>query len=208
MDGAEQLWVVSSGVVGLVCLVAGSFVAAVPPPDALDDEVVRWRVARRSAVLVGSGLTASAGALLIWPVAAVAASNGGAWSSLGMFSVGLAVLGAGVFWVVGLSIATAAWRPTAEPAGTRLLLDLAHLGTWAVSAPVGGLLVVTTTAAGVQSGLFGPVVVVTAVAKVATAIVEVSGTGRSRGWNAGGWAAGSSGYATVVWYALVLAALA
>lgn len=49
---------------------------------------------------------------------------------------------------------------------------------------------------------------VPAVAKILTVLVEVAGTGRRHGWNAGGWAYGTSGYATVAWFALVLVALA
>ena len=48
---------------------------------------------------------------------------------------------------------------------------------------------------------------VIAAAKVLTVVIEVAGVGVRSGWNAGGWAAGSSGYATVAWFGLVLLAL-
>jgi hypothetical protein len=44
--------------------------------------------------------------------------------------------------------------------------------------------------------------------KIATAVVEIIGTGQRSGWNAGGWARGTSGCATVAWYAALLVALA
>jgi hypothetical protein len=34
--------------------------------------------------------------------------------------------------------------------------------------------------------------------------VEILGVGVRSGWNAGGWAAGTSGYATTAWFALLL----
>lgn len=46
-----------------------------------------------------------------------------------------------------------------------------------------------------------------AVLKWITVVIEVAGAGRTGGWNAGGWAYGSSGYATVLWFTLVLLAL-
>jgi hypothetical protein len=49
--------------------------------------------------------------------------------------------------------------------------------------------------------------VAVAVLKVATVGLEVAGIARRRGWNAGGWAAGTSGYVTVAWFALVLVAI-
>ena len=207
MVDAERYWAVASGVAGLVCLVSGTFLTALPPVDRPMDEVVAAVARRRSAVLTGAVLTAAAGALLVWPIAAVVTFDDATWPSLRLFSVGLAVLGAAGFAGVGLCIATAAWRIPSETAGARALLDLAHLGTWSVSAPIGALLVVATTAAGVQADLFGPLVVTAAAAKVTTVAVELAGTARMHGWNAGGWAAGVSGYVTVAWYAMVLAAL-
>lgn len=77
---------------------------------------------------------------------------------------------------------------------------------WSVSAPIGAVLVAATTAVGLQNEIFGPLVVIAA-AKVLTVVIEVAGVGVRSGWNAGGWAAGSSGYATVAWFGLVLLAL-
>ena len=208
MDDAERWWAVASGAVGLACLVAGSLLAALPRIDESPERALGTLTSRRSTVLVGSVLTVTAGALLIWPVAAVATSDGAVWTSLVLFSVGLAVLGAAVFAAVGLCAATVAWRLPDERDGAALLLQLAHLGTWSVSAPIGALLIVATTAAGVQADLLGPLVVVLAGAKVLTVAVELAGTGLRTGWNAGGWAFVLSGYVTVAWYALVLVELA
>ena len=94
----------------------------------------------------------------------------------------------------------------------RLVLDTAHLATWSISAPVGAVSTAITTATALRADLadgpLGAVLVGLAATKVVTVLVEVAGTGRRRGVNAGGWAGGSSGYVTVAWFATLLAALA
>ena len=211
MDDAEAWWVVIVGVIGIVAFVAGAVVGAPPPVDATDDEVATVLVNRRTPILAGALLSVTGAALLLWPLSAVATrSPGEGWASLGLFSVAVWVLGLGTLVLASILVAAVAWRdPTAlTPASLRLVLDAAHLATWSVSAPVGAVAVVATTLVGVQAETMGPVVVVLAAAKVITVAVELAGTGRRSGWNAGGWAAGSSGYVTVAWLAAVVASLA
>lgn len=207
MEEAERGWAIAAGVAGVVCLVAGSLLSALPPVDRPWPERVAALASRRGRILAGSVLTATAGALLIWPVAAVVVA-GEVWPSLRLTALGLAVLSAAVLMLVATLVATVAWRAPDDDPAARLFLDAAHLALWSVSAPLGALTVVVVTAAGVQADLFGWLVVVVAAAKVATVVLEVGRTGARTGWSAGGWAAGSSGYVTVLWYGLILVALA
>jgi len=118
---------------------------------------------------------------------------------------GFGFLALGSMLLVGI-----VWRTSEGPGQevARVQLDLSHLAVWSLSAPVGAMAVVATTVVGVQADVFGTLVVVAALVKVITVVIEVAGVGRQRGWNAGGWAGGSSGYATVAWFGLVVAALA
>ncbi len=125
------------------------------------------------------------------------------------------VVAGGVVGVVGALLpAAVAWRDVTAlpPAVVRLALDASHLATWSVSAPVGAVSTAVTTASAVRAdlagGALGTLLVVLAGAKAATVAVELAGTGRRTGWNAGGWAAGSSGYVTVAWFAMLTVALA
>ena len=155
--------------------------------------------------------TVAGAGLLLWPLCSVATSTGvDVWRSLALFSIATWVFGFGFLAVGSMLVVAMVWRTEHGPeeATARVLLDLSHLAVWSISAPIGALSVVATTAVGVQAELFGPLVVVVALAKVVTAAIEVAGIGRQQGWNAGGWAYGSSGYATVAWFALVLVALA
>lgn len=210
MDGAERWSVVVVGAIGLALWAGGSLLAALRPVDAPLAERVDRLATGRTALLVGSIGAVSGAALLLWPICAVATEEGEAWVSLRWFSVAVWTLGFTFFVVATVVVSTLAWSPSRAPDQelVRVLLDGAHLAVWAVSAPIGAIAVVATTAVGVQAQLFGPLVVLAATAKVATVVVEVAGTGRRTGWNAGGWAAGSSGYVSVAWFALVLAALA
>lgn len=211
MDDAERWWVVGAGLIGLACLAGGSLLNALPRPDATEDHVVGHLVARRRPILAGSVLVVSGAGLLLWPlVAAVRPTDTDGWATIGPFSVAAWVLGFGFLAVAALTGAAVVWRDPAalDPSTRRLALDLAHLATWAVSAPVGAIAVVATTVASVQADVAGLAVVVGAAAKVVTVVVELAGTGRRAGWNAGGWAAGSSGYLTVAWFGVVLATLA
>jgi hypothetical protein len=211
VHGAEQWWVVATGAVGLVLFAGGSLMAAVPPIDAPWADVARHLVRRRIAVLAGSTASVTGAGLLLWPLAAVATSGSAdVWPTLALFSVLAWVLGFGFMVLAAVLVAGVAWRgpdEVGEPVA-RALLGAAHLAVWSVSAPIGAVAVVATTAVGCQAGTFGLVVVVVAAAKVATVGVELAGLARRRGWNAGGWAAGSSGYVTVAWFALVLLAVA
>lgn len=211
MHDAEQWWVVATGVLGLVLFAGGSLLAAGPPVDAPWVDVARHLVRRRAAVLVGSTASVTGAGLLLWPLASVATSGSGdVWPSLASFSLLAWVLGFGFLVLAAVLVAAVAWRgpdEVGEPVAGALL-GAAHLAVWSVSAPIGAVAVVATTAVGHQAGTFGPIVVVAAAAKVATVIVEVAGLSRRNGWNVGGWAAGSSGYVTVAWFALVLLALA
>lgn len=211
VHGAEQWWVVATGVVGLVLFAGGSLLAAGPPVDAPWADVARHLVRRRTAVLAGSTASVTGAGLLLWPLAAVATSGSGdVWSSLALFSVLIWVLGFGFLVLAAVLVAAVAWRgpdEVGEPVAAALL-GAAHLAVWSVSAPIGAVAVAATTAVGHQAGTFGPLLVVVAGLKVATVVVEVAGLPRRGGWNAGGWAAGSSGYVTVAWFALVLLALA
>lgn len=119
------------------------------------------------------------------------------------------VLGFAFLSLAELLVVAVAWRgPEAlQRWVARLFRDASHLATWSVSAPLGAIAVVATTTVGLQAGLVGSLVVAAAVAKVVTAAVEIAGAARRDGWNAGGWAAGSSAYATVAWFALLLTSL-
>jgi hypothetical protein len=207
---AEVAWAVVAGVVGLVSLVVGSFLVQAPAIDADVRDAVASLAARRAPVLAGSLLSTTGSALLLWPIAVVASAPGGeVWRSAALLSVALSVGGFLFLAVAALAHATVAWR--APVAGgddsARLLLDAAHLATWSVSAPIAAVSVVATTAVAVQADLAGTLVVVASVVKVATVAVEVAGIGVRSGWNAGGWVAGTSGYATVGWFAALLVAL-
>jgi hypothetical protein len=210
MRDAERWWAVATGIAGLVAIAGGSLLTNVPRVDHAFEGVRKELARRRSAILVGSVVSVSGSALLLWPLALVATSDAeDVWRSLALFSVGAWVLGFAFLAFAAMLVLAVAWRDPAdlEPSVGRLLLDASHLATWSVSAPVGAISVVATTAVGLQAELVGPVVVGAAVAKVATVAVEVAGTGRRDGWNAGGWAAGLSGYATVAWFAVLLASL-
>ena len=211
MRDVEQAWVVAAGVLGLICFAAGALTAKVPAVDAPIGDAVADLVRRRRAVLTGSIASITGAALLLWPLAAVDTDpDPGVWRSLALFSMAAWVFGFGFLALGSLLVIGVVWRGDEGPRldVSRVLLDISHLAVWSVSAPIGAVSVVATTAVGVQAGLFGAWVVAAAVAKVLTVLVEVAGTGRRHGWNAGGWAYGTSGYATVAWFALVLIALA
>jgi len=199
------------GVIGLVGFVAGSMAVRPPAVDLPAEQAVADLVRRRPQVLAGSlGSVAGAG-LLLWPLCAVATSTGpDVWRSLALVSIATWVFGFGFLAVGSMLHVAVVWRTEQGPTrdSARVLLDLSHLAIWSISAPIGALSVVATTVVGVQAELLGPLVVIAALAKVVTAAIEVAGIGRQQGWNAGGWAYGSSGYATVAWFALVLVALA
>jgi hypothetical protein len=209
--GAEQVWVVGGGLAGLVLFAGGSLLAAAPPIDAPWAEVARHLVRRRTAILVGSTASVTGAGLLLWPIAALAAdASADVWPSLAAFSVVIWVLGFGFLALAAVLVAGVAWsgpERLGEPV-VAALLTVAHLAVWSVSAPIGAVAVASTTAVGIQAGSVGPPVVLAAVAKVATVAVEVAGIARRQGWNAGGWAAGVSGYVTVAWFALLLLSLA
>lgn len=210
MDDVERWSTLAAGVVGLLAFAGGSLLAVPPPVDATDDDAARHLAERRTPILLGSVLAVLGAGLLLWPLAAVTtAGDADRWSSLGPFSLVAWAVGFGLLALAVVAVAAVAWRDATAlaPATLRLVLDAAHLATWSVSAPLGAVAVVATTTAGVQGKTLGPAVVVAAGVKVATVAVELAGTGRRRGWNAGGWAAGSSGYATVAWFALVLIGL-
>lgn len=211
MRDAEQVWVVAAGALGLICFAAGAMAAKVPAVDVVTGDAFADLVRRRRAVLTGSVASITGAALLLWPLAAVAADpDPDVWTSLAVFSMAAWVFGFGFLALGSLLVIGVVWRGAEGPGAdvTRVLLDISHLAVWSVSAPIGAVSVLATTAVGVQAGRFGAWVIAGAVAKVLTVLVEVAGTGRRHGWNAGGWAYGMSGYATVAWFALVLIALA
>lgn len=210
MEVAERWWAIGAGLVGLGAFAGGWLLMALPRVDTSDEVAIATVVERRSSILRGSLLAVSGSALLLWPLAAVNAAAGNqAWISLRVFSITVWVLAFGLLSVSAITAAALAWRdPRAlAPSSARLFLDASHLATWSVSAPLAIVAVVATTAVGVQAGFFGVWVICGAGVKAVTAAVEVVGVGRREGWNAGGWAAGASGYATVVWFALVLGSL-
>ncbi|WP_426574463.1 hypothetical protein [Aquihabitans sp. McL0605] len=211
MRDAERWWAVAAGTLGLACFVAGALLTRAPAVDRPIEEAVTDLVQRRRVVLSGSVISITGAALLLWPLALVAAEPGSdGWRSLAVFSMAAWVFGFGFLALGSLLLIGVVWRVDGGPGPglARALLDISHLAVWSVSAPIGALSVAATTALGVQVGRFGPAVVVAAAVKIATVVVELAGTGRQRGWNAGGWALGVSGYATVAWFALVLVALA
>jgi hypothetical protein len=195
---------VATGAVGLAAFAGGSLLMALPPIDAPDDEVVATLELRRQPVLAGAVASVLGVALLLAPLAEV----GGAFA-LATWVLGFAFLALGA-----CAPAAVAWRDPdgLPPAAVRLVLDLAHLATWSLSAPVGAVSTVATTAGAVDhdiaTGPLAVLLVALAAAKVGTVLVELAGTHRRSGWNAGGWALGSSGYVTVAWFAALLLALA
>ncbi len=210
MRDAERTWTVLAGAVGLLCFIAGSLLVRAPAVDVPIAEALVDLRGRRARVLAGAVIGMAGAGMLLWPLSAVAASTDpDVWRSLALFSIVAWVFGFGFLALGSLLVIGTVWRGDDGPSSgtTRVLLDLSHLAIWSASAPIGALAVVATTAVGVQADLFGPWVVVAAGVKVATVVVELAGTGRLRGWNAGGWAYGSSGYATVAWFALILLAL-
>lgn len=206
----ETTAVIAAGMTGLVLLAGGSTLAALPPIDKPIDEAIRALHGRRNRVLTGSLPALGGTGLLLWPVAAVAAASTDAWLSLRIFSIAIATLGS-IFLALALLAAVVLVWPNEtdlDRGAARLLHQSAHLATWSVSAPLAAIFVAATTGTAWQADIAGPALLLTAGAKIATVIVEIIGTGQRSGWNAGGWARGTSGYATVAWYATLLVALA
>ncbi len=211
MTDSETLWSIIAGLVGLTAFAGGSLLTNLPRVDTDSEDALKSLRDRRTPVLVGSVLSATGAGLLLWPIAAVATGGtGNAWPSLALFSIAVATLTLSFTIVVAILAAALVWRePTAVPRPVAsFVLDGLHLAIWPVSAPLAAVMVCATTAVGLQNDLVGPLVVVAAAVKVFTVALEVAGLRKRTGWNAGGWAAGSSGYATVAWFALVLVALA
>lgn len=210
MRDAEQMWAVVAGAFGLVSFVFGSIAVRAPAVDAPTEEALADLRARRGRVLAGSVAAVFGAGLLLWPLSVVAMTrDADTWRSLAAFSIATWVFGFGFLAFGWLLLVVTVWRTDGAMGDgvARAFLDLSHLAMWSISAPVGALSVIATTVVGVQAELFGWWVVVAASLKVATGVVEVAGTGRQTGWNAGGWARGSSGSATVAWFVLVLIAL-
>lgn len=159
MADAETIWILSTGGVGLAAFASGSMLSAVPPVDAdLVEHIVESLSRRRGPVLVGSVLSVTGAALLLWPVAAVSTTGTGeAWSSLALFSVAIAVLGFTFMTTASMLVAALVWRDPRDVPGpvTRLCLDASHLAIWSVSAPIGAAFITATTAVGLQNKLFG-----------------------------------------------------
>lgn len=201
---------IAAGATGLVLLAAGSMLAALPPVDTSIDGTIHALHLRRNRVLTGSMVALAGTGLLLWPVAAVAAASAEAWLSLLIFSVAIATLGSMFLAIAFLATIALAWQEDAEldRGAARLLHQTAHLATWSVSAPLAAMFVAATTGAAWQADIADPALLLAAGVKIATVVVEIVGTGRRSGWNAGGWARGTSGYATVAWYAALLVALA
>lgn len=211
MRDAERWWAVAVGSFGLTSWIVGSLLIRLAPIDGAVDAIVDDLRARRTAVLAGSVLVVTGTSALLWPIALVAsAPSPDRWPSLAAVSLAVAVLGFAILALATIGVAALAWRAPdgVEQGVARFVLDAGHLATWSVSAPIGAASTVATTVVAVQADVAGLLLVVLAVAKVATVAVEVAGLGRRTGWNAGGWAAGSSGYVTVAWFAALLLALA
>lgn len=206
----EAAAAVTAGMAGLVLLAGGSTLTALPPIDRPIEAVIRTVQARRPAVLAGSLMASTGTGLLLWPVTAATTASEDVWRSLALFSVAVAALGAMFLAASALATIALAWPSNADlHRGTaRVLHQVAHLATWSVSAPVAAVFVIATTAAAAQAHIAGPALVTAAVFKIVTIGVEIIGIGQRTGWNAGGWARGASGYATVLWYAALLLALA
>ena len=211
MRDAERVWAVAVGAVGLSCFVTGALMTSAPAVDHATADALATLRRRRPWVLAGAVTSIIGATLLLWPLAVVETETGAdVWRSLALFSLVTWVFGFGFLALGSLLVAGVVWRTTGGPSDevARSLLDISHLAIWSVSAPVGAVSVAATTVVGTQADLFGAWVGVAAAAKVLTVAIEVAGTGRQHGWNAGGWAYGTSGYATVAWFALVLIALA
>lgn len=208
----ELGWTVAAGVVGLAAWAGGSLLAAAPAVDATNDEVVAHLVRRRRHLLAGTALVGLGVTLLLWPLASVATADG-SWPALGLASLAVWAVGFAGLFAAGVAVAGLAWRAPADlpVVVVRVVLDTAHLAVWPLSAPLGAVATVMTTTLGVRSdvadGGLATLLVVLAGTKVVTVAVEVAGTGRPTGWNAGGWALGSSGCVSVAWFAALLLAL-
>jgi hypothetical protein len=188
-----------------VLFVIGSLLVQAPPIDAELAPVLRRVGEARRRVLAGTLFSTFGGALILWPITAVAsADDHDVWRSLALFSMAVAVAGSVFLTLAAVATAALVWRgPEDVPASTaRLLLDAAHLATWcrrrllcpSQQRPLSRSRRISSA----RSLCSRPV------AKVATVVVEILGVGVRSGWNAGGWAAGTSGYATTAWFALLL----
>jgi len=202
---------IAAGVVGLAGFGTGAYLTDLPRVDADLADALTSMSRRRWAVLSGATLSVVGGGLLLWPIAFMStAGSGAAWESLALFSVVVASLTMSFLVVTAVLTAALAWRdpPALSGPTARLVLDGLHLAIWSVSGPLAAVMVIAATVVGWQNDLLGPAVVAAAAVKVGTVVVEVVGIGVRAGWNAGGWARGASGYATVAWFALVLVSLA
>lgn len=206
----ETTAAIAAGAAGLVLLAGGSTLASLQPIDTPINETIHILHRRRNPVLTGSVAALSATGLLLWPIAAIAAESTEAWLSLRIFSVAIATLGSMFLAIAFLATAALAWPNETEldPGAARLLHQIAHLATWSVSAPLAATFVAATTGTAWQADIANPALLLAAGVKIATVVVEIVGTGQRSGWNAGGWAKGTSGYATVAWYTALLLALA
>jgi hypothetical protein len=205
--GDASGWVAAAGLVGLAAFVAGALIGALPRVEAEDVEVTAFLVERRASILLGSLLVISGAALLLWPLAAIGSSGIDQPSTtLGLFSMATWVLGLTFLMISSVAVSALVWRDPVALATplVRFVLDGVHLATWSLSAPVAAIATVATTVVGYRSGVLPWWVGVFAAAKVASVVVEVVGLGQRSGWNAGGWAAGVSGYCTVGWFASIL----
>jgi hypothetical protein len=209
MGDLQQLCAVIAGVLGLGAFMAGTVLAHLPRVDADDDVVVLALVERRRPILRGAVLSVTGATLLLWPIVYLVISGSDGWASLLFLSLLLWTLGFGILSMAWILVAGLVWRDvrTLPLSTVRLALDTAHLATWSVSAPLGAGAIVATTWLALQSGAVSWVVGLAAAFKVVTVVLEVAGTTERRGWNAGGWAGGISGYATVCWFVLVLLSL-
>ena len=127
---AEQWWVVAAGSVGLVCFVAGALFTRAPAVDQPIERAMADLRDRRAAVLTGSVLSITGAALLLWPLAFVAAEPGvDRWPSLAIASMAAWVFGFGFLALASLLLVAIVWRTDGPPdvEVARTFLDLGHL---------------------------------------------------------------------------------
>ena len=211
MDHGREDAAVIAGASGLVLLIVGAFVAGVPPR--IEASTAVWIAhlgGHQGTVLLGIACSLLGGALLLLPLGVVVtracdtAAHGLALAAFGGF-----ILAFGISAIGSLAVAAVTWsHPAAvDPSIVRFAVDLDHLAQWALSAPAAGLAVVTMSIAAHAAGFVPRRVLVLGWIKVATVVVEVAGLWMTSGWNAGGYALGTSALATVAWLTSLLLAI-
>jgi len=201
MATAESRQLGLVGAAGLLLFLIGSFVPGVAPPvDAPTGDWSLYLTENRAVILLGAVMTVTAVPLMLAVVAAATSTRrtpSGAYAlAAWVFAFGFIVLAEGL-------MAAVAWQgpDTLDESTLRFAVDAAHLALWGLSAGPAAVAVVVTTVVARRDGLAPRWLMALAAIKVLTSVVELAGVGVTHGWNAGGYAAFSSGVALAAWLA-------